>query len=165
MAEVLTEVSVILIYKIIQPLPVHHLIFFFKRMNFIKKFINVILRRRSRQHMLLALGYLPELPTFEQRDMYMRCLNALLRGEYIIKAIPKYLYTIPKHTISASQTVRFSLRNGPFCVLKRTVLEREMACISNPLKINVVQRRCNRLNNMNYLNNLLSVYSLHDPTK
>ena len=40
---------------------------------------------KTRQHMLLALGYLPELPTFEQRDMYMRCLNALvLRGEYII---------------------------------------------------------------------------------
>ena len=113
---------------------------------------------KTRQHMLLALGYLPELPTFEQRDMYMRCLNALvLRGEYIIKAIPKYLYTIPKHTISASQTVRFSLRNRPFCVLKRTVLEREKACISNPLKINVVQRWRNRRNNMNYLNNLLSV--------
>ena len=73
------------------------------------------------------------------------------------KAILKYLYTIPKHTISASQTVRFSLRNGPFCVLKRTVLEREMACISNPLKINVVQRRRNRRNNMNYLDNLLLV--------
>ena len=74
-------------------------------------------------------------------------------------------YTIPKHTISVSQTVRFSLRNRPFCVLKRTVLECEMACISNLLKINVIQRRHNRRNNMNYLNNLLSVYSLHDPTK
>ena len=111
---------------------------------------------KTRQHMLLALGYLPELPTFEQRDMYMRCLNALvLRGEYIIKATPKYLHTIPKHTISASQTVRFSLRNRPFCVLKRSVLERKKACISNPLKINVVQRWRNRQNNMNYLNNLL----------
>ena len=115
---------------------------------------------KTRQHMLLALGYLLELPTFEQREMYMRCLNALvLRGEYITKAISKYLYTIPKHTISASQTVRFSLRNRPFRVLKRTVLEREMACISNPLKITVVQRWSNRRNNMNYLNNLLSVYS------
>ena len=77
----------------------------------------------------------------------------------------KYLYTIPKHTISASQTVRFSVRNGPFRVLKRTVLEREKACISNPLKINVVQMWRNRWNNMNYFNNLLSAYSLHDPTK
>lgn len=78
---------------------------------------------KTRQHMLLALGYLPELPTFEQRNMYMRCLNALvLRGEYIIKAIPKYLYTILIHIILHSQTVRFSLRNRPFCVLKRSVL-------------------------------------------
>ena len=75
------------------------------------------------------------------------------------KTISKYLYTIPKHTISASQTARFSLRNGPFCVLKQTVLERKMACISNPLIINVIQRRHNRRNNMNYLNNLLSVFS------
>ena len=108
--------------------------------------------------MLLALGYLTELPTFEQRDMYMGCLNALvLRGEYIIKAIPKYLYIILIHIISAFQTVRFSLRNRPFRVLKRSVLGRKMACISNPLKINVVQRWRNRRNNMNYLNNLLSV--------
>ena len=91
---------------------------------------------KTRQHMLLALGYLPEIPTFEQRDMYMRCLNALvLRGEYIIKAIPKYLYTILIHIILHSQTVRFSLRNRPFCVLKRTVLGRKTACFSNPLKI------------------------------
>ena len=75
------------------------------------------------------------------------------------KAIPKNLYTIPKHTISASQTVRFSLRNGPFCVLKRAVLERKMACVSNLLIINVVQRRPNRRNNMNYFNNLLPVFS------
>ena len=81
------------------------------------------------------------------------------------KTIRKYLYTIPKHTISASQTVRFSLRNGPFRVLKRSVLERKKVCISNPLKINAVQRWRNRRNNMNYFNNLLSVYSLHDPTK
>ena len=40
---------------------------------------------KTRQHMLLALGYLPELPAFEQRDLYMRCLNALvLHDEYII---------------------------------------------------------------------------------
>ena len=56
------------------------------------------------------------------------------------KAIPKYLYTILIHTISASQTVRFSLRNGPFGVLKQTFLERKKACISNSLIINAVQR-------------------------
>lgn len=40
---------------------------------------------KTRQHMLLALGYLPDLPTFGQREMYLRCLNSLvLRGEYII---------------------------------------------------------------------------------
>ncbi|MDD7706057.1 MAG: IS1634 family transposase [Bacteroidales bacterium] len=38
---------------------------------------------KARQHMLLALGYLPELPTFGQRDMYVGCLNSLvLHGEY-----------------------------------------------------------------------------------
>ena len=71
----------------------------------------------------------------------------------------KYLYTSPKHIVSASQTVRFSLRNGPFCVLKQAVLERKMACISKPLIISVVQRRPHRWNNMNYFNNLLPVFS------
>ena len=57
-----------------------------------------------------------------------------------------------------SQTYHFGFPNGPFQLAKQTVLERKMACISNPLKINVVQRRRNRWNNMNYLNNLLSVF-------
>ena len=45
------------------------------------------------------------------------------------KSILKYFYTILIQTILPSQTVRFSLRNGPFRVLKRSVLERKKACI------------------------------------
>ena len=70
---------------------------------------------KTRQHMLLALGYLPELPTFEQRDMYMRCLNALvLRGEY-----NKSNTEISLHH---SQTYHFGFPNGPFQLAKQTVL-------------------------------------------
>ena len=73
--------------------------------------------------------------------MILRLYNIFQRNN---KLISKYLYTIPKHIISASQTARFSLRNGPFCILKRTVLERKMACISNPLIINGIRRRHER---------------------
>ena len=70
-----------------------------------------------------------------------------------------YFYTIPKQTISACETDCFSLRNGPFGVLKRTVLERQMACISNPLIINAVQRLNKTQNIMIYFYILLPVFS------
>ena len=52
----------------------------------------------------------------------------------------KYIYIILKRIISACETVHFSLRNGPFCVLKRTVLHCQMIRISNSLIINAIQR-------------------------
>ena len=52
-----------------------------------------------------------------------------------------YLYTIPIHTVWACETVCFAAWNGPFCNLKRTVLERKMACISNPLYLSKLERQ------------------------
>ena len=62
----------------------------------------------------------------------------------------KYVYTIPEPIIWASQTDRFSLRNGPFRVLKRAVLQRQMVCIGNSLIINIIQRRYEGLYDVNY---------------
>ena len=75
------------------------------------------------------------------------------------KKILNYFYTIPKQAISACETVCFSLRNGPFCVLKRTVLERKKACISNQLIINAIQRQNKTQNNMIYFYIPLTVFS------
>ena len=74
--------------------------------------------------------------------------------------ILKYIYTIPKHTIWACQTVHFSLPNGPFRVLKRTVSQRQMACIGNLLEINILQRRGKVRHVMNYFYILLQVFCI-----
>ena len=41
----------------------------------------------------------------------------------------KNIYTNTKPIISVCKTVRFTSLNGPFCILKPTVLQRQMACI------------------------------------
>ena len=69
--------------------------------------------------------------------------------------ILKYIYTIPEHTIWACQTVHFSLPNGPFCVLKRTVSQRQMIYIGNLLKINALQSQDKTRYIMNYFYILL----------
>ena len=43
------------------------------------------------------------------------------KGRCSDKLMLKYIYTIPKRTISAFKTVHFSSRNGPFGELKWTV--------------------------------------------
>ena len=66
---------------------------------------------------------------------------------------------VAKRSISACETVLFGLRNGPFCVLKRTVLQRQTASIGNPLEINTIQRRLKGYFVMNYFYILLSSFS------
>ena len=83
----------------------------------------------------------------------------LWKGQRNNKPILNYFYTISKHTISACETVHFSLRNGPFGILKRTVLERKMACIRKPLIINVVQRWNKTQSNIIYFYILLPVFN------
>ena len=51
----------------------------------------------------------------------------------------KNINTIPIPTISRSQTDRFASSNGPFELAKWTVLERQMACFSNPLNMRHLQ--------------------------
>ena len=51
----------------------------------------------------------------------------------------KYFYSISIRAISASKTVRFSLRNGPFRVLKRSVSQCQMASFANRLILNELQ--------------------------
>ncbi len=57
------------------------------------------------------------------------------------KSGAKNLNSISIRSVSRSQTVRFASLNGPFGSLKRTVLEREMACIANQLNIKQLQSR------------------------
>lgn len=71
----------------------------------------------------------------------------------------KYIYIIPKRTISAFKTAHFSSRNGPFGVLKRPVLQRKMACIGNLLIISRLRGWNEVQNNMIYFYILLSVFS------
>ena len=58
-------------------------------------------------------------------------------------AFPNGPFQLAKWTVSRPKTDRFRTQKGMYC---------------NPLIINVVQRRRNRWNNMNYLNNLLSLF-------
>ena len=71
----------------------------------------------------------------------------------------KYIYIILKRIISACKTVHFSLRNGPFCVLKRTVLQCQMVCIGNSLVISAVQKWNGKRYNMNYFYILSTAFS------
>ena len=71
----------------------------------------------------------------------------------------KYIYIILKHTIWHCKTVHFSLRNGPFCVLKRTVLQCQMVCIGNSLVISAVQKWNGERYNMNYFYILSTAFS------
>ena len=70
----------------------------------------------------------------------------------------KYIYIIPKRTISAFKTAHFSSRNGPFGVLKRPVLQCKMACISNLLIISEVRGWDETQNNMIYFYILLLMF-------
>ena len=58
-------------------------------------------------------------------------------------AFPNGPFQLAKWTFSRPKTVLFRTQKGMYC---------------NPLIINVVQRRRDRRNNMNYLNNLLSLF-------
>ncbi len=71
----------------------------------------------------------------------------------------KYIYIILKRIISACKTVHFSLRNGPFCVLKRTVLQCQMVCIGNSLVISAVQKWNGKRYNMNFFYILSTAFS------
>ena len=73
-----------------------------------------------------------------------------LRLEEDALVMAKYLYTVPIHTVWRSETDCFVVRNGPFCSLKRTVSQAEMACIRKPLAINVLQLRSFRRKRLNY---------------
>ena len=73
-----------------------------------------------------------------------------LRLEEEALVMAKYLYTVPIHTVWRSETDRFVVRNGPFCSLKRTVSQAEMACIRKPLAINGLQLRSFRRKRLNY---------------
>ena len=73
-----------------------------------------------------------------------------LRLEEDALVMAKYLYTVPIHTVWRSETDRFVVRNGPFCSLKRTVSQAEMACIRKPLAINGLQLRSFRRKRLNY---------------
>ena len=55
-----------------------------------------------------------------------------------------------KRSVSRAETDRFTSWNGPFCILKPTVSQRQMACISNGLTINAVRRRKEMQRNANY---------------
>ena len=63
-------------------------------------------------------------------------------------AFPNGPFQLAKRTVSRPKTVRFRTQKGMYC---------------NPLIINVVQRRRNRRNNMNYFNNLLSLFPSATP--
>ena len=73
-----------------------------------------------------------------------------LRLEEDALVMAKYLYTVPIHTVWRSETDCFVVRNGPFCSLKRTVSQAEMACIRKPLAINGLQLRSFRWMRLNY---------------
>ena len=62
----------------------------------------------------------------------------------------KNIYTNAKPIILVCKTVRFTSWNGPFCILKPTVSQRQMSCISNGLTINAVRRRKEMQRNANY---------------
>ena len=117
---------------------------------------------------LVSFIYIPNILGFlvnflgAEINQWQSALSIILttqRWKRTKKQISKYLYIIPKPIVSASQTVRFSSRNGPFCVLKRMVLECKMACISNRLRIKEVQRCVEILSNTNYFYILSLIFS------
>jgi len=76
------------------------------------------------------------------RKCFFLAVLTVLNEQHYDNPLLKYIYTIPICIISARKTVHFSLRNGPFGILKRAVLQRKMICISNLLIVNIVQSWC-----------------------
>ena len=66
----------------------------------------------------------------------------------------KNIYTIAKHAIWHSETVLLGTRNGPFGTMKRSVLEREMACMVNVLIIKGIEGERNWMRIMKYFEHL-----------
>jgi hypothetical protein len=64
----------------------------------------------------------------------------------------KNIYTVAKQAIWHSEKVRLGTRKGPFGTMKRSVLEREMACMGNVLIINVIEDKRNGMRIMKYFN-------------
>lgn len=54
-------------------------------------------------------------------------MEMLSKHDYNRSKYVKYIYSIPICAVWACETACFIVRNGPFCVLKRSVSERKMA--------------------------------------